>query len=69
MGVKKLKGLDLWEIRVGTFRAYFCLVPGSGEVAVGALLEKKTGRHRPAELKTIEARVHRWRDDVEVGTR
>ncbi len=64
-GAKKLKSLDLWEIRIGVYRAYFCPIRGTDVIAVGALVVKKTRRHRSSLLKTIETRVHRWRDAVE----
>jgi hypothetical protein len=67
-GAKKLRSLDLWEIRVGDHRAYFSLVPGNNVLAVGALVVKRTRRHRAQQLKTIERRVLRWRGALEEET-
>lgn len=64
-GAKKLKSLDLWEIRVGDHRAYFSPVPGTTVLAVGALEAKKTRRLQSWKLKTIERKVRRWRDALE----
>ena len=64
-GAKKLAGLNLWEIRAGEYRAYFCPVPGKRVLAVGALVPKKAKRHRSARLSSIETRVHRWRRAVQ----
>jgi hypothetical protein len=63
-GAKKLKTLDLWEIRVGDHRAYLCLVTGTAQLAVGALVAKRTRKHRIKTLKAIERKVHRWRDQL-----
>ena len=60
--LKKLRSLDLWEIRVGRHRLFFCLVPGTNQLAVGALLEKTSRRIEMARLRQIEREVHRWRD-------
>lgn len=64
-GAKKLRSLDLWEIRVGDHRAYFCPVSGATVLAVGVLEAKNTKRLPSRKLKTIERKVHRWRDTVE----
>ena len=61
-GVKKLRSLDLWEIRAGRHRLFFCLVPGTNQLAVGALLEKTSRRIEMARLRRTERDVHRWRD-------
>ncbi len=63
-GAKKLRALDLWEIRIGDFRAYFCPVRGTNLLAVGALEAKRTRRLRMTKLRMIERRVHRWRDTL-----
>ncbi len=64
-GVSKLQGLDLWEIRAGQVRLFFCPVAGSHEVAVGAMTVKKTKRLRMTRLKHLESVVHGWRAEVE----
>jgi hypothetical protein len=61
-GVKKIRSLDLWEIRAGRHRLFFCLVPGTNQLAVGALFEKTSRRIEMARLRQIEREVHRWRD-------
>ena len=61
-GVRKLRSLDLWEIRAGRYRLFFCLVPGTRRLAVGAPQAKTSGRIRMATLRQIELDVHRWRD-------
>ncbi len=63
--VKKLRALDLWEIRVGDRRAFFCPVRGTSILAVGALEPKRAKRFRMTKLRAIEQRVHRWRDAME----
>ena len=63
-GVKKLRSLDLWEIRLGDYRAYFCPVPGTDLLAVGVLEAKRTRRLRMERIKTIERKVHGWRDSL-----
>jgi hypothetical protein len=64
-GVKKLRALDLWEIRAGRYRLFFCLVPRSNLLAVGVVLAKTSRRIRMARLKRIELEVHQWRDELE----
>jgi hypothetical protein len=64
-GVKKLGSLDLWEIRFGDRRAFFSLVPGARQIAVGAVSTERVKRMRMAKLKMIEHIVHRWRDELE----
>ncbi len=61
-GAKKLRSLDLWELRIGAYRAYFCRVPGTPVLAVGVLEVKKTKKLRMTQLKAIERKVHQWRD-------
>jgi len=63
-GAKKLRSLALWEIRAGRQRIFFCPVPGTRRLAVGALIVKSTSRLRTAKLKAIEHEVHRWRDEL-----
>jgi len=63
-GAKKLKSMDLWEIRVGDHRAYFCLVPDTNELAVGAFAPKRTRKQSPRTMKGLEMKTHRWRDRV-----
>jgi hypothetical protein len=63
-GAKKLKSMDLWEIRVGDYRAYFCLVSGTNELAVGAFAPKRTYKQSPRTMKGLEMKTHRWRDRV-----
>lgn len=60
-GAKKLKGLDLWEIRFRDSRAFFDLVPGKRVIAVGAVTSKKSRRLRMSRLRVIEQQVQRWR--------
>ena len=67
-GVKMLRSLELWEVRMGEYRAFFCPVPGTGVIAIGALVAKRTGKLRMKRLRTIERRVHRWRDELEAET-
>jgi hypothetical protein len=64
-GVKKLRGLDLWEIRISDHRAFFCPVRGTSVLAVGALEAKKTEKFKMTRLRAIERRVHHWRDNLE----
>ena len=64
-GAKKLQGLDLWEIRAGRFRVFFCLVPRTNQLAIGAVLAKTARRIRMAKLKRVEREVHRWREESE----
>ena len=59
---KKLVALDLWEVRIGSHRAFFCPVPGSRRIAVGALVFKDAQKLRMAKLRAIERQVHQWRD-------
>jgi hypothetical protein len=64
-GTRKLKSLDLWEIRFGESRAFFSLVPGTRLLAVGAIATKKSRRLRMSRLRSIEKAVHRWRRELE----
>lgn len=64
-GAKKLKGLDLWEIRADEWRAFFVPVPRGRRIAVGAILAKRSRRVRMSRLKHIERVVHDWSDQVE----
>jgi hypothetical protein len=64
-GVKKLRGLDLWEMRIGDHRAFFCPVRGTNLLAVGALESKKTAKFKMTKLRAIERRVHHWGDNLE----
>ena len=66
-GAKKLRALDLWEIRAGRYRLFFCLVPRTNLIAVGAVLAKSSRRIRMAQLKRVERNVHSWRDRLELG--
>ena len=59
---KKLSGFELWEMRVGNYRAFLSPVPGSRRIAVGALVGKDSRRLRAQALRTIEREVHRSRD-------
>ena len=63
-GAKKLKSLELWEIRAGRHRLFFTLVPGTRRLAVGALIAKDARRIGMTRLKLIERKVHLWRDKV-----
>lgn len=65
-GTRKLKALDLWEIRFGESRAFFCLVPGTRILAVGVIAMKKTRRLKMSRLRWIEQTVHRWRRRLEL---
>ena len=62
-GTKKMKSLDLWEIRAGRYRLFFALVPGTSRIAVGALIAKDAQRIKMTRLKLIECKVHQWRDE------
>lgn len=64
-GVKKLKGREVWEMRLGDRRAFFCLVPGTRIIAVGALSTKKSRRLSSNRLRVIERAVHAWRTALE----
>ncbi len=64
-GVKKMRSLDLWEIRSGDRRVFFCLGPHAGMIAVGAIERKTSKRLRMTKLQTVERKVHRWRDQLE----
>jgi hypothetical protein len=64
-GVKKLRGLDLWEMRIGDHRAFFYPVRGTNLLAVGALESKKTAKFKMTKLRAIERRVHHWGDNLE----
>jgi hypothetical protein len=64
-GAKKLKALDLWEIRFRDSRAFFTVVPGKRVIAVGAVTSKKSRRLRMSRLRTIEHQVQRWRRQLE----
>jgi len=63
-GTKKLRALDLWEIRAGQFRLFFCPVPGQRVLAVGSVVVKSSRRIKMAKLQQIERAVHRWRDTL-----
>ena len=65
MSAKKLKSLDLWEIRAGDARLFFCLVPGTQQLAVGAMVVKTVRRLPMTQLKRIERACHRWRHVLE----
>ncbi len=62
---KKLESLDLWEVRYGDRRAFFCLVPGTTMLAVGAVLVKRSRKLRMSRLRAAERSVHRWRRRLE----
>lgn len=66
-GVKRLSSLDLWEVRAGRTRLYFCPVRGTNQLAVGAMAVKTTKRLRMARLKDIERSVHHWRAELEAA--
>lgn len=66
-GTKKLKGLDLWEIRFDSHRAFFRLVPRGGIIAVGFVQEKKSSRIPMRRLRHIERAVRAWTDELEAG--
>ena len=66
-GAKKLKGLDLWEIRFGSSRAFFRLVPHSDIIAVGLVQAKKANRIPMRRLRHIERVVRAWSDEQEAG--
>ena len=61
---RKLRGLDLWEARVGDHRAFFRLVPGTRTIAVGALVSKRTRRLRMDKLRAIERQVRTWENEL-----
>lgn len=63
--MKKLRGLDLWEMRTGDHRAFFCPVRGTNLLAVGAFGSKKTAKFKMTKLRAIERRVHHWGDNLE----
>lgn len=64
-GAKKLISLDLWEVRYGDSRAFFCPVPGTRKLAVGAVLRKKSRKLAMSHLRAAERSVHRWRSRLE----
>ena len=64
---KKLSGLDLWEIRFESHRAFFRLVPRSDIIAVGFVQTKKSSRIPMRRLRHIERAVRAWSDDLEAG--
>jgi hypothetical protein len=64
-GVKKMKGLDLWELRIGDTRVFFIRVTRSNLIAVGAIATKRSRRMRMSRLQHIERVVHEWGDRVE----
>jgi hypothetical protein len=66
-GVKKLKGLDLWEIRFANRRAFFRLVPNTNLIAAGFVQVKKSGRIRMSRLMHIERVVRKWSDELEAN--
>jgi hypothetical protein len=66
-GAKKLNGLDLWEIRFESHRAFFRLVPHSRTVAVGFVQTKKSKRIPMRRLRHIERVVRAWSDELEAG--
>jgi len=66
-GVKKLKGLDLWEIRFESHRAFFRLVPRTRTIAVGFVQTKKSWRIPMRRLRHIERVVRGWSDELEAG--
>jgi mRNA-degrading endonuclease RelE of RelBE toxin-antitoxin system len=61
---RKLGGLDLWEARIGDYRAFFRLVPGTRTIAIGALVAKRTKRLRMDKLRAIERQVRTWENDL-----
>jgi len=66
-GAKKLKDLDLWEIRAHDWRAFFVPLSRGNRIAVGAILTKRSQRIRMRKLKHIERVVHHWSDEVEAS--
>ena len=66
-GAKKLKGLDLWEMRFENRRAFFRLGPRSQMIAVGFALTKKSSRLPMRRLKHIERVVRAWSDELEAS--
>jgi hypothetical protein len=66
-GAKKLKGLDLWEIRFEDRRAFFRLVPRSNIIAVGFVQVKRAKRMPMRRLRHIERVVSTWSDEVEAS--
>ena len=56
-GAKKLRSLDLWEIRVGDYRVFFCPVRRTKQVAVATMLTKTVRRLPMRRQKHIEAKV------------
>lgn len=64
-GVKKLRSLETWEIRAGRYRLFFCRLPGTRVIAVGAVVVKSSRRIRMARLRQIERRVQAWRRELE----
>ncbi len=60
--MKRLKGLDLWEIRFENQRAFFQTVPHSRVIVVGFAQTKKSNRIPTRRLRHIE-RVVRARSD------
>ena len=66
-GAKKLRGLDLWEIRFEDHRAFFRLVPRTNMIAVGFAQAKKSSRIHMRRLAHIERVVTAWSDELEAS--
>ena len=66
-GARKLKGLDLWEIRFEDHRAFFRLVPRGHIIAVGYMQAKKSKRIPMRRLRHIERVVSAWSDELEAN--
>ena len=66
--VQKLQSLDLWEVRAGEYRLFFCPIRGTRRLAVGAMVRKSRQRLPMRRLRRIESRVHRWCIEVEEAT-
>ena len=64
-GVQRMRSLDLWEIRAGDYRLFFCPVPGTRRLAVGAMVRKTRQKLPMRQLKRVESRVRQWRAEVE----
>lgn len=61
---KKLRGLDLWEVRIGDHRAFIRLVPETRTIAVGALVAKRTRRLPIEKLRVIERQIREWENEL-----
>jgi hypothetical protein len=62
--VKKLTNHELWEVRAGSYRAFFRPVLGTRTIAVGVLAAKRTKRLSAVRLRIIERQVQTWVDEL-----